>query len=179
LLRKLRFAPDLSLKKREALHASTYGSLVKTLLEFDSRFWATDGPFVRIEEGDLNSIWECTQATEGGILVLWSSLEQTPELRSLSEEERVNWSLRALDKVLPGCSEHFVKGRSFDWSASPFSAGGYSYFQRGYLTKHAQHLPTSENLLHFGGEHTSPFCGYMEGALESGHRVALEILKGK
>jgi monoamine oxidase len=33
-----------------------------------------------------------------------------------------------------------------------------------------------EDRIHFAGEHTSPWTGWMEGALESGERAAREIL---
>ena len=33
-----------------------------------------------------------------------------------------------------------------------------------------------EDRLHFAGEHTSSWMGWMEGALESGERAAREIL---
>ena len=33
-----------------------------------------------------------------------------------------------------------------------------------------------ENGIHFAGEHTSPWTGWMEGALQSGERAAREVL---
>jgi len=37
-------------------------------------------------------------------------------------------------------------------------------------------LASAENGLHFAGEHTSNWTGWMEGALESGERAAREVL---
>jgi len=37
-------------------------------------------------------------------------------------------------------------------------------------------LASAENGLHFAGEHTSIWTGWMEGALESGERTAREVL---
>ena len=37
-------------------------------------------------------------------------------------------------------------------------------------------LASAENGLHFAGEHTSIWTGWMEGALESGERAAREVL---
>jgi monoamine oxidase len=34
---------------------------------------------------------------------------------------------------------------------------------------------TAEGRLHFAGEHTSPFQGWMQGALVSGRRAAREV----
>jgi monoamine oxidase len=37
-------------------------------------------------------------------------------------------------------------------------------------------LASAESGLHFAGEHTSVWTGWMEGALESGERAAREVL---
>jgi monoamine oxidase len=44
------------------------------------------------------------------------------------------------------------------------------------VTTHWQTLFTSAGRLYFAGEHASPIQGYMEGAVESGQRVAREII---
>jgi monoamine oxidase len=35
-----------------------------------------------------------------------------------------------------------------------------------------------EGRVHFAGEHTSSWMGWMQGALESGERAAAEVLEG-
>jgi monoamine oxidase len=35
-----------------------------------------------------------------------------------------------------------------------------------------------EGRIHFAGEHTSSWMGWMQGALESGERAAREVLEG-
>ena len=42
----------------------------------------------------------------------------------------------------------------------------------GQFTELMPHLATVEGRIHFAGEHTSPWHGWMQGALESGNRVA-------
>jgi len=37
------------------------------------------------------------------------------------------------------------------------------------------HIVAPEGRVHFAGEHTSPWSGWMEGALESGLRAAREV----
>jgi monoamine oxidase len=48
-------------------------------------------------------------------------------------------------------------------------------FNVGQLSKHYQPLRTPEGRIHFAGEHTSPWSGWMNGGLESGNRAAAEI----
>ena len=48
-------------------------------------------------------------------------------------------------------------------------------FKAGQLSKYYATLRQPEGRIHFAGEHTSPWNGWMNGGLESGHRVAEEI----
>jgi monoamine oxidase len=41
------------------------------------------------------------------------------------------------------------------------------------------HIARPEGRVHFAGEHTSMWPGWMQGALESGNRVAHEIKQAK
>lgn len=40
-------------------------------------------------------------------------------------------------------------------------------------------LTRAEGRIHFAGEHTAGWQGYMNGAIESGHRVAQEVYDSK
>ena len=174
LLRELPITPALSAAKQNALQAISYGQQMKTQLEFQNRFWGTDDPLVRIVGEPINAIWEPTPKRRSGILTLW--LSDRRARKGLSEEQRLKWAGQELSRLFPDSYEQPCRGRSISWGEEQFSKGSYSHFQLGFLTKHAEHLPRAEGRLHFAGEHTSPFCGYMEGALESGVRAALEVL---
>jgi monoamine oxidase len=85
---------------------------------------------------------------------------------------RVNNKNQALDM--------FNKGLIYNWPKKIFIETGYSYTGVGKVTTVNKLLyePVSDygNRLIFAGEHTSPsFCGFMEGALQSGFRAALRI----
>lgn len=180
VLSRLTFHPTLSQAKVEAIEQAGYGALTKTLLEFEQRFWpgAGVGRLLQLWGDELNSVWESTRHPERAILVAWSTGATARRLSQMSHQQRLEWTVQALEKKMPGAQRHFVKGHSFDWTGDPYSRGGYSHSRLGYLTTRAQALSQAEGPLHFAGEHTSPFNGYMEGALESGLRAAREILTG-
>jgi len=59
---------------------------------------------------------------------------------------------------------------------------GLDPWQRGVFALHTpgqigfiEHLAAAEGRIHFAGEHTSIWTGWMQGALESGRRAAPEI----
>jgi monoamine oxidase len=58
------------------------------------------------------------------------------------------------------------------WLNEPFSQGGYTLFKPGDVTAHWQALREPVGRLYVAGEHTAVHQGYMEGAVESGQRVA-------
>jgi monoamine oxidase len=64
-----------------------------------------------------------------------------------------------------------------DWSAEEYSAGCYAgYFPPNALTEFGELLRKPEGLIHWAGTETSPtWNGYMEGAVRSGKRAAMEV----
>ena len=68
-----------------------------------------------------------------------------------------------------------------DWSEIPYIQTGYSYAGLGEATtvRKSLYYPVTSynNQLIFAGEHTSAdFYGFMEGALQSGCRAAMQII---
>ncbi len=70
--------------------------------------------------------------------------------------------------------------RVIDWSQEPFFGACYSFPAPGSMTTIMPILRNGLGHVHFAGEHCSAaFVGYMEGALESGLRVAETIVNPK
>lgn len=82
-----------------------------------------------------------------------------------------------LEPVLPGVSAFFNGRATVDcWRNDPFTRGSYSYWQVGQYTKFAGIEGVQVGNAHFCGEHTSIDAqGYLEGAVETGERVAAEV----
>jgi hypothetical protein len=66
----------------------------------------------------------------------------------------------------------FRKGRRSSVGAGPLVAGAFVAFALGQMTALTPEIARSEDRLHFAGEHTSSWMGWMEGALDSGERAA-------
>lgn len=65
-----------------------------------------------------------------------------------------------------------------DWAAEPWSAGCYTgVMPPGVLTAYGAALRKPCGRIHWAGTETARiWCGYMEGAIESGERAAEEVL---
>ena len=89
-------------------------------------------------------------------------------------ESRIKQTLADAETVFPGAGEHFEAARSKSWSQDPWQLGGLSAFAPSELSS----IPVNarrEGRILFAGEHTSRWNGWMQGAIESAHRVVKEI----
>ncbi|HUK32440.1 MAG TPA: FAD-dependent oxidoreductase, partial [Vicinamibacterales bacterium] len=69
-----------------------------------------------------------------------------------------------------------IASRQIVWEADPFSRGGYAFFGTGFDPSLRDWLARPAGRLFFAGEQTSiRWQGYMNGAVESGRRAALEV----
>jgi monoamine oxidase len=62
------------------------------------------------------------------------------------------------------------------WYRDPFSIGDWAYWQPGQVSSFATELGKQQGRIHFCGEHTAISNRGMEGAMESGERVGVEVL---
>jgi monoamine oxidase len=62
------------------------------------------------------------------------------------------------------------------WYRDPFSSGDWAVYAPGQVTSFMTDIANPHGRLHFCGEHTAVANRGMEGAMESGERVALEAL---
>ena len=76
----------------------------------------------------------------------------------------------------PGLPTNFEKGSVYRWALDPWSRGAFAVFHPGQMSSMMPDIARPEGRIHFAGEHTSSWMGWMEGALESGERAAREVL---
>ena len=93
-------------------------------------------------------------------------------------QERAAKFVDQAERIYPGTRDAFTaKAVRQHWPTSPFALGSYTCFKPGQYSAFAAQIPIAVGNLFFAGEHTSEdFNGYMEGAAESGERVAKEVL---
>ena len=93
----------------------------------------------------------------------------------MAERERIRFTLRTTEQLFPGISQHFEGGMSKCWDEDEWSRGAYAWFKPGQMTSLMPYIAQPEGRIHFAGEHTSRWFGFMQGALESGARAAQEL----
>jgi monoamine oxidase len=80
-----------------------------------------------------------------------------------------------MGNLFSGLDAQYDSGVSYIWHEDPFARGAFTYFQPGQMSTLLPIAQRAEGRIHFAGEHTSAWHGWMNGALESGNRAAAEV----
>jgi monoamine oxidase len=177
--RLIEYNPPLPEAHQRMVHEVSYGAVTKVLLEYRKRFWkekgwnghiATDSPIVLT--------WHATSHIENehGILTVYTGGAPGARLAALSDEERVRMAVAEIEKVFPGSSDLLECTATIAWPNEPYTRGSYAALAPGEVTAHWKTLFEPAGRLFFAGEHATDIQGFMEGAVESGQRVARMII---
>jgi monoamine oxidase len=157
------------------------GSNVKFLMALKSRFWRNAGLAPdSLSDGPVHITWHTTdgQRTTNAGLVAFSGGPAADDCRAWLPSERTERYLAALTPLYRGLRASFIRGRFMDWPSDPWVKASYSFPAPGEVTTLGPLLQQSASgRIHLAGEHTCyAFVGYMEGALQSGARVAKKLI---
>jgi monoamine oxidase len=178
VLKQVEVVPNFSPEKKKAIEELRYTSVARVLLQCRKKFWvdeglsgeaATDLPVMLIAEATSN------QHGSRGILFSNMTGPQARQISAMRERERISFTLNTTEQLFPGISQHFEGGISKCWDEDEWARGGYAWFKPGQMSSLMPYIARPEGRVHFAGEHTSAWPGYMQGALESGNRAAQEI----
>lgn len=177
--RMIDFNATLPAAHQKLVDELSYGAVTKVMIEYRQRFWRdrhwngrlyTDHPIVMT--------WDATSHLrhEHGILTAYTGGGPGAELSKLSDEERIQTAVAAIESTFPGSSDLIETTKTIAWVNEPFTRCSYMAFSPHQVTTHWQTLFTPAGRLYFAGEHATVLQGFMEGAVESGQRAAREII---
>lgn len=200
-LRHVEIAPALSYAKRRAITELHYDSATKVLLEFRRRWWEFDEGDWKRELGSRYRPGTAThvagggsvsdnanrfmfypshpvRGSEGGVVLasyVWA--DDASRWDSMDDRERYGYALRGLQEVHGDRIAEFYTGhgQTQSWLRNRYAFGEAAVFTPGQMTEIHPAIASAEGPLHFAGEHTSLKHAWIEGALESAVRTALEI----
>ncbi|MFF2877986.1 flavin monoamine oxidase family protein [Gottfriedia sp. NPDC057991] len=171
-----------SYNKYKAIRQLHYVPSTKIGLQFKTRFWEKEG-FIggkMISDLPVRYSYFPSQSvgSEGpGVILASYTWEDNASIwDSLTEKEQIENALEDLSKIYgKEIYNEFITGNTFSWSENPFSGGAFAIFKPDQQTEIAPYISTPEGLIHFAGDHTSTAPGWIQGAIESGIRVAYEV----
>ncbi len=179
VLRTMELSIDCSEGKRRAIDTLQHVSCVKIYLQTAKRFWLeenADG--FGLTDLPVSEIWDASamQKGEKGILQSYITGDLAREFESMGEPDRIRAMAEQTGKLYPQLQKYFEKGFSYSWDDDEWARGAWAYYRPKEMTTLLPFIGTSEGRVHFAGDHTSPWPGWMQGAIHSGQRVAREIV---
>lgn len=177
--RAITFAPPLPEPHRAMVADLQYGAVIKVLIQYQQRWWRQRGWNGHlINDAPLVRTWEATGEQPGapGILTVYTGGTPGAALARLTDAERITTVRAALERFFPGTDALVTHTATVAWPNEPHTRGAYAAFAPGDLTRFWEPLFTPAGRLYFAGEHAAVVQGFMEGAVESGQRVAQALL---
>jgi monoamine oxidase len=178
ILKDVEVSPPFSPMKQRAVRELPYTSASRVYLQSRSEFWTREGlgisaytdlPIMAIVNSTLN------QGGARGILESYMAGDSSRRVTGMKESERLDFTLREMEKVYPLIRKNFEGGTSVCWDEDRWARGAYAWFKPGQMSELLPHIARPEGRIHFAGEHASSWPGWMQGAFQSGHRAAREI----
>ena len=170
--------PGLSREKQRAIAQLANTSVVRVFLQTRDRFWLQEGlNGAATTDLPLMTAFDKAFYLPGprGMLEVYAAGERARRLAAMPASERLAFTVSQVEKVHPAIREFYEGGSSVCWDEEEFSRGAYAWFRPGEMTDLMPHIAKPEGRIHFAGDHTSQFPGWMHGALQSGNRAAREV----
>ncbi|KAK7112510.1 probable flavin-containing monoamine oxidase A isoform X2 [Littorina saxatilis] len=178
-------SPPLPSTKLALLKSVPLAFLVKFAITFEEPFWVTDSAggkcygFQSVvedeERGPVGIVYDATSARGNpalaGFISSSEGFEEEPKRRKAAILDLLE------DVVGPGV-RNVVDFRQRDWSKEPYNGGCFLKSLMPGTTKYFNNvLRESVDRIHFSGTETATvWCGFMNGAIQSGYRAAAEVL---
>jgi monoamine oxidase len=181
VLRRVRIDPIIPGPQGAAVQTLQSQAISQFHIVPKKKFWEQDGldpsmftdglPGTVIAEHKGDRPEEITSLTVGvrGHSATW--------LDQLEPKDAAAAVVKSIEKLRPAAKGQLEVRAWKSWSRDPFSGGDWAVWQPGQVTAFAKDVAKPHGRIHFCGEHTSVSNRGLEGAMESGERAALEVLK--
>jgi monoamine oxidase len=156
------------------------GSVIKFNVLYDRPFWRDEGLSGHVSSPDLPLsvvLDNVPHGSQHGVLLAFAEGRHARQLSALTVGDRRAVALDCLATYFGPRAAQALEFLEKDWSAEPFSGGCYGgRLGTGVWTAYGPQLRQPVGLIHWAGTETSAvWNGYMDGAVRSGHRAAVEI----
>lgn len=156
------------------------GRNIKFLSAVKRDFWTAQGLRPEtISESEATLTWEATAGQSHAhqqVLTAFAGGAMADASLRLEPEQRTAAFRAALERLYPGYGDAVADTRYMGWPHDRWSRCSYSFPAPGELGACGRLVRDGIGRLRFAGEYACPgFVGYMEGALDSGVRVAREL----
>jgi monoamine oxidase len=177
VLRRLEVVPPFSPQKQRAIKELHYDSVTRAFVQVKERYWEASGANGFGLTDDPTEMWHGTWDQPGrrSLLISYMHNGTARRVAAMGEDQRTQAVLDQINRVLPGLREHAEGVIMKIWDEDEWAGGAYALHKPGQMEALLSYAAQPEGRVYFAGEHVSSWPSWMQGALESGIRVAREI----
>ncbi|PAY22164.1 oxidoreductase [Dietzia natronolimnaea] len=183
LASRIRYSPGLPGDRDQLVQRLPMGRVIKVNVAYSEPFWRADGwsGQANSDTRALGTVFDNTpHSSEGGgpgVLVGFLEGRHADRCSRMMPADRRTQVLEDLAGYFGPRARDPVDYIERDWAEEEYSRGCYGAFAApGTLTRFGPHLRRAVGPIHWAGTETATrWAGYMDGAVESGRRVAGEI----
>ncbi|KAK2156776.1 hypothetical protein LSH36_205g02007 [Paralvinella palmiformis] len=186
----IEYVPSLPSEKLNVIHRMPVGNITKVIVTYKTSFWRTvgfSGEAVTyggssiingLDHGPLCIIFDGITSKGSPALVGFIGGQQQIQYASVEADDRKRAVLHSLSELFGKQALDPIDYKEKNWDEEPYNHGGpVSVATPGIGTSITAGLREPFGRLHFAGtESATVWCGFINGAVQSGYRAANEIL---
>lgn len=183
LLRDVEISPTFADDKMRAIQGLQLMNAGRGYVQTKTQFWqdeAIGGLKLALTDTPIERLWNMSAVQEGssekGIFVSYTMNKNADAYCDLAKDQREEYTLGHIEKFFPQIRAEKIVFFHHCWREDPWAKGAWTDYLPGQWWMFAV-ARRPEGRVHFAGEHTSAWAGWMEGAIDSGQRAAEEIVR--
>ncbi|MBN3317432.1 AOFA oxidase, partial [Atractosteus spatula] len=180
---KIHYQPPLPVERESLTQNMPMGHMMKFIVTYPTTFWRENGFSGEIvtqpsSECPFSVTYDATSTSGNPALVGFIAGAQAADWCHRELEDRRDAVIQTLTKFLGPEASNYIHYAEKDWAKEQYSGGcPVNIMVPGMITYFHPSLRRPCGRIHWAGTETATlWCGYLSGAVQSGQRVALEVL---
>ncbi len=177
VLRGIEVQPPFQPAKQQAVDHLYYEAVTRVYVQTRTRFWEREGVSGYAFTDDAMEIWPAggDDGGERAILLSYTRAKLAEEIARLGPDDGARQAVELMSRVYPELPEQAEGTAMFVWNEEPWARGAYTGYLPGQMRDLYAAVASPAGRIFFAGEHCSPWPGWIQGAVHSGVRAALEV----
>ena len=124
----------------------------------------------------IERLWDLGSAVGGdtGMIQAYMQYQNAEVFAAIAADRRQEYTLGQIEAFYPQIRDQLTGYSEYVWGDDPYVKGAWTDLLPGQAS-FLSVAGVAEGRVHFAGEHTSVWAGWIQGAIESGKRAAYEI----
>jgi monoamine oxidase len=179
--RLIRFDPPLSGAQAQAIATLPYTKVVQIHFVPKRPFWKDDGLPGNMWTDTIAGRFQClhygTNPEDVTSCLAYVNGHAADRLDRMEPADATSTVLEEIARIRPSTRGQLQPVKFVSWQRDVHAGGVYATWAPGQITAYANLMAKPAGRIHFAGEHTARLQRGMEGAMESGERVAVEVME--